>query len=404
MTTSLFDFNAWIEKALATYMRAVSARNFEDLDNQGSAVYRCRSLLIGSVLLSVVSLTFLLFSMNLNALNLARRPPRGDGVTETTIDFMQNVATAFQAPTLHNLNFSRQFSVLAVTILGSIFSAALVSLLMSLKTVPNVGRMRRLAFYSLTVSLGLVHFSIACAFGATFVLLARFYGCAISGHWLTTSIVIVSALLSVPLLTYCVRRWCEAGGSSVTVTASSSAWYSAIAPILVTYILMLNAGWVNEKFNPSIMAMLSDSCGAPDKAACVLTFKPRHIDGMVALDGVRINLILEYMDESDIVGPRYRIQTSGSLRVIQNPDTPLPLQISTDIAVGVIGHIDFDCPMRLTGSPRKLVVNSYVASAATRILDGSDYGRVEMVPVRFAYNAELSRLFRNSANGCQFFP
>ena len=380
-------------------------RDYGDLDTPKSQVYRCRSFLGISVIVALSSLAFLLFSLNLNVLNLERSPSHTDGATETAMDFIQNMAVAFSFPSPHNFNVSRQFEVFAVSFVESIVAILLMLRLFNIKKLQQVDRKRRMAASSLMASLGLVHFSIVCVLATVLILLLRFYRYAIPNDWSLTCAIIVGLLVFAPVITWCVRRQHGVPSNAFAGVALGPVACSLITPLLITCILIFNAVWVNERFNPALTVILSESCGAPDKGACALTFKPQDIDGSIALDGVRIEkIILGYADESRIVGPRDLIPARASFRIIQSPDTPLPLQISTDVVAGVVGHIQFDCPAKLSGGSRKLIVVSYRATAATRPLDGPDYGAFNNVPVLFASNGDITRLIRNASDGCMFFP
>jgi len=164
--------------------------------------------------------------------------------------------------------------------------------------------------------------------------------------------------------------------------------------------LMFNATWVNDRFKPQLTMILSPNCGRPDKGACVVTFKPRDIDGRVALLDVKVPIVLGYQDQHKASG----ITTEVSFDVIQTPDTPLPIQASSDVMTGVVGKVQFDCPKGFVGGSRKLFVSIRGASARVRILDGPQFGFYAFVPVRFVWNFEIVQLLKGHADGCAFFP
>jgi hypothetical protein len=375
-------------------------REYKDLDNPGPPVYRCQFFLLGCVVFAVAGITFLLASTNVNVLNLQRPSVEVYGVSETAMQLAQDLAAALPNASLRKPNLSRQFAVLAVSVVASVAVALLLSFLANFSKVLGVSRRRQMAFASQIISLGLANFGIVCIFLSIVVLAARCCGFMQTSHFLILIGVILVSLGSVPVLNHYARKKSAPLAIGSNNVARTATLYSTLGPIFVVSAVMWSAIWVSERFKPSLTVMLSESCGASDKEPCALTFMPQDIDGTVLLDGFRVRLLLGYADEANIVGPRYLKPAFGHFRVVQNPDTPLPLQVSTDLVVGVTGYIRFDCPPKMASNARKLVIVSYAAFADTRILDGENFDKPETVPLRFAYVGELTRLVRNSSNGC----
>ncbi|MCX5538110.1 hypothetical protein M3A49_01125 [Paraburkholderia sp. CNPSo 3076] len=404
MAISFLSFDVWVEKAIETYKLAVTARDYADLDGAKSPIFRCRTYLCGATISAVASFAFLLFTLNLNALNIERAPSRSDGLSDTTMYFVENIAAAFPPPSIHNLVFSRQFEVLALPVIASLIAAAAACSLLSFNAVPGYGRRRQFAFASLTVSVGLIHLGVACGVLAVLIMLGRMGGHELPASDMVPTAVIGLAILLVPITTHLVHRWSRNSPMNGLGIVRSPAPYSAIAPLAVVFMLILIAGWVNDRFKPELTLLLSGHCAQPEKGACVATVKPKDIDGKVALQSISAQLVLGYADEANIVGPRRLATSAVTFDVIQDPDTPLPIQLTTDVEEGVTQKVEFQCPKQFAGRPRKLVIVSSSASAQTRLLEGPSFGNYAFIPVHFAIGGELNQLLRGHPDRCRFFP
>jgi len=395
--------NSWFEKTVETYKFAASAKDYSDLGGQKPPLLRCRTFLAGTVFFALSSFAFLLFCLNLNVLNMERRPSTTDGVGDTAMDFAENIAAALPIPSLHNLVISRQFEVLAVSFVGSFFGALALCCLTFFGRPSHISRKTQVAISSLIVSLGLTHFGCACVLLSGVLLIGRVYGFDAPIDTLMMSAIVILPLVLAPLATYCVRKWCGSSDTRALGRVRSVAWYSMSGPLMVAFILMFNAMWVDGRFKPQLSMTLSANCAQPEKGACVVTFKPRDIDGKVAVLRVRGPIILGYQDEASKPG-RHTEAGYVSFDVIQSPDTPLPMQVSSDVVTGVVGKVKFDCPKDFVGGSRKLDVSPHDVIAEGRILDGPQFGNPVNVRVQLVWPFELSLLLKGHANGCDFFP
>ncbi|SPB18172.1 hypothetical protein NOV72_05371 [Caballeronia novacaledonica] len=404
---SLLDFTQFARKSCSTYRWASSLESFADLDDPSAPVLRCRHFLVFSVTLTVLSLALLLTSLNLSVLNFQRGGRRAHDVVALLVGFKRDIAAAFSSSIITDFAITKQAVVLFTSISGSIVAAIALAMVANVRRVPTVERLRQLAFTSLILSTGFVHFAMACCVATCFVLLARAYDLNMRpGEGITLTVLLVVFAVS-SYLTVLVRRLSTKGArGDRSGTANLSVLYSALAPACVALVLMSCAVWALDWFRPSVAAMLSESCGAPDRRTCVLTLMPKDIDGTVLLDGVRVQMTMEFADEFSIVGPKRLMAAGGYLRLIQNPDTPSLLELGMKRVSGVVQFVHFECPQNLSGAgrQRKLTIRSFVASADTHTVDIEDFDSIEPVQIKFSTNRDVIRLFRNSVTGCVLFP
>ncbi|WP_459621906.1 hypothetical protein [Burkholderia sp. 3C] len=404
MPFPFLGLDAWVEKTIETYQLAVRARNYSDLDNINSPILRCRAFIFGANFFAVAGFAFLLFTLNVNAFNIERSPSRSDGLSDTAVNFVESIAPAFSLPSIHNLVFSRQFEVLAITIILSLISSMVICALPTIKVATGVDWKRRFAFASLTVSVGLINFGFTCATLAALIMLARAKGHTLPPNSIVLSAIISLSIIFVPVVTYLAHRLSHRSSMIGLGNVRSPAFYSAAAPLMVMFMLVYTAGWVNNRFHPGFTILLSGHCNAPTKKACIATIKPKDVDGKVALQSVRAQLTLGYADELNITGPRRQAVSDIEFEVVQNTDTPLPVQLTTDVTEGVIKNTVFHCPSEFVGKSRKLIILHEQASSQTIVLDGHGFGSYKFIPASFASNAELIQLLKGNPDKCSFFP
>lgn len=396
-----------VKKFWTTYKWAGHLTRFDDINLVPEPINRCRYFSGFGLVLAVVTSILLMMSLNLNALDISHGINRYAGINRFALTVIEDWASVFPHASLSNPTVSRQTLTFIIALILSILYYGLIVFLGVWRRSATASRYQQLVFSSFITSLCLIRYSAVTLSIIILIFIARWLGFDPSSS--------VTIFIGTVLLTYfacfawsqLANRTSQRRGVPGPRNDDAPLAYSLLTPILINFSVLCSAAWTNDHFDSRIMLQTSDACGAPDNGVCTLYIRPHNANGVIFLDRITVHLSIMFDEASDFVGPRYITDTQSVFRMIEAPDSPLPVRVSAETTRGVVGHIDFQCPLPRTShnvKNPKIRIFNYSAFAFSRVLSEADPERRMQIPITFEHPFDVLLVFRNSAKGCMLTP
>ncbi|WP_175818800.1 hypothetical protein [Burkholderia sp. BCC0419] len=396
-----------VRRFWTTYKWASRLTRFDDINLVPEPINRCRYFSGFGLTLAVVASILLMMSLSLNALDISHGINGYAGINRFALAVIEDWASVFPHTSLSNPTVSRQTLAFSIALILSSLYYGLIVLLGVRRGSATASRYQQLVFSSFIASLCLIRYSAVTLSITILVCIARWLDFDFSSSPVIFISIVLLTYFACFAWSHLANRTSRRRGAPGPRNDDAPLAYSLLTPVLINFAVLCSAAWTNDHFDSRIMLQTSDACGAPDNGACTLYIRPHNANGTIFLDKITVHLAIMFDEASDFVGPRYITSTQSSFRMIETPDSPLPVRVGADATRGVVGHIDFQCPTGRTSHKEKnpkIHVFRYSASAFSRALSEAEPERRMQVPVTFEHPSDVLLVFRNSAKGCMLIP
>ncbi|MDR6497163.1 hypothetical protein J2785_000305 [Burkholderia ambifaria] len=390
-----------------TYKWASHLTRFDDINLVPDPINRCRYFSGFALLLAMVTSILLMMSLSLNVLDISHGINGYSGVDRLALGVIEDWASVVPHTSLSNPTVSRQTLAFFIALVFSGLFYGLVVFLGVWRRSATASRYQQLVFSSFITSLCLIRYSAATLPITLLVLIARWLGFEPSSSPTTVVSTILLTYFGCFAWSQLANRTSQRRGTPGPRNDDSPLAYSLLTPILINFAVLCAAAWTNDHLDPSIMLQTSDACGAPDNGACTLYIRPRNANGTIFLDKIDVSLYVMFDEAPEFVGPRYMTNTRSSFRMIEAPDSPLPIRVSADATRGMVGYSEFQCPTSKKvqkGKTSKIRIVSYSAFAFPRALSEAEPERRIRMRINFEHPFDVLLVFRNTAKGCTLVP
>ncbi|VWC22697.1 hypothetical protein BLA14095_05850 [Burkholderia lata] len=358
-------------------------------------------------MLAMSTSILLITSLAINVLDISHGLSGYSGIDRLALGIVEDWASVVPRTSLSDPTVSRQTLAFVIAFVLSCLFFGLVAFLGVLRRSATASRYQQLVFSSFIISLGLIRYSVVALPTTALLWIARWRGFDPSSHSKTGLGVLALTYVAVFVWSQLSERSPQRRMSPGSRDDDAPLAYSAFVPVLIGIAVFCSAIWTNDHLDPGIMLQTSDACGAPDNGACTLYIRPRNGNGAIFLDKIDVSLLVMFDEAPDFVGPRYVTGTRASFRMIEAPDTPLPVQVGTKTTRGVVGHNEFKCPEAKNlpkGKAPQIRIIWYSASAFPRVLSEAEPERRVSIRVTFERLSDVLLLFRNGTKGCTLVP
>ncbi|WP_176040240.1 hypothetical protein [Burkholderia stabilis] len=401
------DTVAEVQRLWTTYKWASHLTRFDDIAVVPEPINRCRYFSGFALVLATATSILLMMSLSLNVLDIRHGINGYPGVGRLALGIAEDWVSIVPRASFSNPTVSRQTLEFAIALVFSTLSYGLVVFLGVWRRSATTSRYRQLVFSSFIAALCLIRYTAVTLPIILLVWIARRLGFDPSSSSVIAVCIILLTYFASFAWSQLANRTSQRHGTAGPRNDDAPLAYSFFTPLLISLAVLCAATWINDHFNPGIMLQTSDACGAPDNGACTLYIRPHHINETIFLDKIDVSMQVMFDEAPDFVGPRYITSTRSSFRMIEAPDTPLPVRVGTETTRGVVGHREFRCPTRKMvgkGTTPKIRVLRYSASAFPRALSEAEPERRIPMPIIFEHQFDVELLFRNGVKGCTLVP
>lgn len=396
-----------VQRLWTTYRWASHLTRFDDINVVPEPINRCRYFSGFALVLATATSILLMMSLSLNVLDISHGINGHPGVGRFALGIAEDWASIIPRMSLSNPTVSRQTLEFVIALVLSILSYGLVVFLGVWRRSATTSRYQQLVFSSFIAALCLIRYTAVTLPITLLVWLARWLGFEPSSSPVIAVCIILLTDFASFAWSQLANRTSQRHGVPGPRNDDAPLAYSFLTPLLINLAVLCAPTWINDHLDRGIMLQTSDACGALDNGACTLYIRPHHINETIFLDRIEVSTTVMFEEAPDFVGPRYITTIQPSFRMIEAPDSPLPVRVGTEATRGVVGHREFQCPtgkMVKKGTTPKIRILRYSASAFARALSEAEPERRVSIPITFEHQSDVLLLFRNGVKGCTVVP